>query len=518
MARTRTGPPRGATGVEFLAPDPQRFGAGAAQASEHWEGDAPRFGDEPPRSGGSRWTRTLAITGVAAVLAVGVVAAEPWADDDRAAPPPTTEVRPDETVGGFQRSVGIGSGQVVDVDRSTTWTVDVPDGFTPIDGFAHPYPAPLGWFQLWTSNGATRTSGRWFAVHVAAANDILPVAGAERVEFGDGALLRWTSPDGVRQLQFSPAGGYEVRVTAFGWSREHLLGLAASMSVVDGRPYFRMPGPSPDELRVSRATGAFGLEQEYLGGDPWSFAEWRNAGGGRLALTVAPAQTDADIVGAYVVTASAGESQPTGPDVRRNVGVFAATVGQLPGAGDRNVVMWTVNDTSFSLAGHLAIDDLIEIAATIHKAESREWRDLEVEAHAASNVTLGAWTRAGSGDLEEGGSWSADLDVERGLLSLRMRSTRTMLEFPMGQLRAFATHDGVVVVAAVEQASGATALYGYVDDAVMSVFQIDDLVPAGDALVGAVVVEQLGSYRADLVDANSDLVFTISAESNPSTG
>lgn len=458
--------------------------------------DQPHFGDDRPPS---RWATVMAGLGVLAVVVAGVVAAEQWNErpDATPTPAPETTVAPDDLLTSTRSGELSGAdagppGSPVPatgsprpsagVDRDRPWLLTSPAGFTPVSSFVQPHRSPPGWFELWAAPRSARTSGSWLAVQVAQGSRPVLVADAERLTYDDGVLLRWTAPDGVVQLQFSPTSGYDVRITAYGWDPGELLELAASMEIVDGRPAAdSLPVGPDDELIVARQSAAFGLEQEYLGGEPWSSAEWRDEDGGQLAITAAPAERDASTIGRFILTAST-ETAMSGPTVRRNVGTLNATVGRLPGLDGRNAVRWAIGDTALSITGDLKIGDLLDLAATVRPVTDTDWSKFQHTVGESLSAT--EWTALADGELSGGGTWSVTANGRDDRVGVTIGPLETIIELPTGVFRTYATQHGQLVMSTA-------------------------LLPVGVDVIGAILVEDLGPFTAEVVDASGRSMFSL---------
>jgi hypothetical protein len=255
-------------GIEFVAPRSDAFGSDDAAEFVGVDGfDDDAFDDEPPHS---PWLTGLAALAVAGLLAGGVIAAAPWNGED-AAPPTTSEAPTPPT------TPRAAPGERTD-DPLLPASLERPPGWLPVGdgaGFAVAGAtsaigdAPTGdAFAFWTTEGATRTSGRWLAI------DEIPTGYAELrrdasvidVVRADGSwpAVLTTSDDGVVELSVARPDPLQpwFALTGFGWSLAELLELAAGMDVAPGSIGYQ------DALVVDGGLLA-GLVEAYNGTTDW---------------------------------------------------------------------------------------------------------------------------------------------------------------------------------------------------------------------------------------------------------
>ncbi|MCU1362086.1 MAG: hypothetical protein JWN99_3375, partial [Ilumatobacteraceae bacterium] len=197
--------------------------------------DQTAFGDEGPRS---RWLPAVATVVVLGLVGGGIIAAAPWDDGstatpvDTTVPPTTTTVRPTATT-----------------QPVTVFTVD-PATIGP-PGFVFDDPGSLqivgAWsagegarpatayaddrFDLWTTPGATRTTGKWMAVVTQHSRDDYEEMWPEavRVQVGSGAGLVASSDEGVSRMLFTASDETPFQIAAFGFSLADLMAMAGEV-------------------------------------------------------------------------------------------------------------------------------------------------------------------------------------------------------------------------------------------------------------------------------------------------
>ena len=229
--------------IEFLPPRRDAFGTSDAADFEGIDdGDAGWDDDEPPRS---RWLTAVAVCGVTALLAGGVLAAAPWSADEQAAPPTTDRPTPTTAtsvpIGPADPSIGpsIADGPLPDWldDGVAGYVLQDEDDFT--FAYASSYEG-IRWegdvVDLWAEPGAERTTGRWLAVSsLRSSGEYHPlVADATPVAAGDADALVWSDVDGVVNLLVDPGTRSRFRLTAHGIELGDLLTWAATVRLGTG--------------------------------------------------------------------------------------------------------------------------------------------------------------------------------------------------------------------------------------------------------------------------------------------
>lgn len=219
--------------IEFLPPREGAFGSGEEVDFVGFDGDGDQgFDDEPPRS---RWLTALAVVGMTALLAGGVIAAAPW-DGDEVSTPPTTVPAPTTTV-----------------PRPTT--TDAPEPTLP-EGFetdppgmllAGPSPFQLSGAQsnqgfgfsggdpveVWMSPDAARASGRWIVIDSREQmGDFEDFGeGAVRIDTGGRRALMSVASDGVVEVQVPPTDGVGFAIMTFGLDLTEIARIAATLAI-----------------------------------------------------------------------------------------------------------------------------------------------------------------------------------------------------------------------------------------------------------------------------------------------
>jgi len=534
-----------ADGIEFVAPRTGLFGTGFdVLAADVTEGPS-SFGDEPPRH---RWGTAIAALAVVGLIAVGVVAAAPWDGGSTPAPStlPTASTVPATTPTSApgdtpDEAGGVGSGTLPPgLNDGPTGALldpaDVPAGYELqwVSRPGRPQTSNAAEVRVWAMPNATRTSGSWFALEVVrvvgSSWRVLPADGAARTAVGDGIGTSGVDQDGVAFLQWAIDDRHDGRITAHGWDVGALTRIAEGM-VLDGEgePVFADPSFLDGHRLIHAAPGqGWGLSSELTA---WTRAMVAWVGPRDRVLTLATLDADPgrdktlyDLVLAPV------EGQPfTGPKTFWAVGDLTLVVGHLaesPGI----TVKWTVGDATMLLTGDLPAVELAELAARVHVGTSTEWaealrqsRENDADEQSAIDHLMGAavadgstadggltWQvhvsadgdhvslqlTAGSGSMEDGGSWGwyLPLDAEPNIrLATTPRTTYAAAVLPAGS-------DAAALVASGPWGTRSEPFV-----------RARDTATGVDLLVGVMDVPEVGGVRIEAVDASGAVIATVTA-------
>jgi hypothetical protein len=247
----------GADAIEFLAPDARAFGdvETDAHAGTFAGFDSTDWDDaEADRAPRSRWAPALAGLAVAGQLAGGVIAASPWSADDTGAAPTTVSSTPPTSIAAIDPEP---AGTLVVAELGVEgWVFDPPvAGLTAVAFAQDPEgddqntaAGRNGWAEVWATDGATRTSGRWFSSTLRPGGELEPFAFGWAAVDADGrqAMAR-RDRDGVLELRVAPnaddlGAGELVAIQSFGFSLPEAIGLATSIVNTAGGPPVTAPG------------------------------------------------------------------------------------------------------------------------------------------------------------------------------------------------------------------------------------------------------------------------------------
>jgi hypothetical protein len=285
----------GSTDIEFLAPDTNAFGDGDGGDNGTFVGFDPSGWDDDvaDRAPRSRWAPALAGLAVTGLLVGGVIAASPWSADDTGAAPTTTAASPPPT------SIAVAAPAPTAVDMPEPgvegWVFDPPVagltavGFAQVPDGVDPQSADgrEGWAEVWATDGATRTSGRWFSLTLHPGGELEPIALTWAAVDADGrqAMAR-RDHDGVLELRVAPGGGVTgalIAIQSYGFSLPEAIELGTSIVMTGERLPLADPGnvavarlydgltmvaahPSPDDLVDTALLGASSTSTVYYAG------------------------------------------------------------------------------------------------------------------------------------------------------------------------------------------------------------------------------------------------------------
>ena len=332
--------------VEFLKPEPGAFGGDDVPLTDL---DASTAAEPPDdRSRGPRWLTAAVIAMVAAIVAVGIVAAAPW-DSDDAAPTSTTAGVPDVTA---PATAATTTPRSAAGDPSATGYVfdPTPAGFvitTAWTGTSEPLGQRRGWGEVWATPGATRLTGRWSSLVVLPFPS--PTTGLieSRVEVGTsiGSLTR--SDDGIASLT-TPSTRTDgtatfVTVTAYGLSVDEMVAVTIAATAAD-RIGEVTSSVIPDLLRLVVLTTDSDLVQAYERATPTSVTIYRSGSGDTLQIEGAP--------------------EPS------RLGAVAPLAGLT---SDLVVGGYASGDTVVTIRSTLTDDRLATILPTVRQASIEEW-------------------------------------------------------------------------------------------------------------------------------------------------
>ena len=410
--------------IEFLPPREGAFGSGEQVDFVGFDGDDDRgFDDEPPRS---RWLTILAVVGVTALLAGGVIAAAPWDGEEVATPPttvpapttttprPTTTVAPEPTLPpGYDTSppgmllAGSSSFQLAGAQSD--------QGYFSVGD-------PL---EVWMSPDAARASGRWVVIDSREQmGDFQTLReGAVRIDVGGRQALMTVATDGVVEVTLPPTDGVAFAITTFGLELTEIARIAATIAI-DARGIdhgdLLDPGGPFDGLELRAAEN---IDWYPWGGvvgmpDAWSYFV-DPATGLWVQVTVdRPTLTErllADLVAAVPVDVVALD-----PD---ELAVLAALTDRVADpstivvATDSremayHVVRFALPDGQIVTVSSTAdLDDTLELSAQLELAAPAAWRDASIESTNGPGVQVESEppTDIGAGGLGMD-RWTAQID------------------------------------------------------------------------------------------------------------
>ena len=422
----------------------------------------------------------------------------------------------------------------------------VPDGFAAFSAMdVETDGGPQSsWQAVWSSVGAARTSGRWFAVAV---TDDHPTLQPSSDAFGHGPVLRFTSAersmqlfadsDGVQHTRAPLDEGALIEFASFGVSADEISTLVDAAAIGDDKSITFGPAAAAvlDGLSV-RATMPIG--QDVLAPTGFfreDFATLYSTADGNSILAVSSGkQQPNDLLTASLLLApSADAAAPVAPDRTVEVAGHLALVGQWDlGFGSAvQMVMWHAGGRTILVRGTVGLDVALQAARTARLASIDEWRtmlDARPPLITNSPPGQGALNEAqiGSTITRDGSTWIVKLNdahlaagasdrLSDGAISIaevRPGSGNSsadpsgeqwfpLLLDPSQPLSHFESLDATVLVVALSQPTDAAFMRVTVDDSKrvdVPIIAVPDTKLAG----AAYAFSEVAPFTIDVLDAN----------------
>ena len=342
--------------------------------------DVDPFGDRPTSTtvhdtGGPRWVGPVAAAALIAVMAYGVATSASSNSAPKVAPATTTAHAPTTT-------------QPVPAPTTTVpgplvpyYSADPPPDFhlgsaqiedTPGIIFS---PTP-GNYQLWATSGSTA----WFSIETYTGGSLGVSVDAYRVFAGTHSIAI-SHPSSDRLVaEFTPGGSVSVRITSVGWSEPDLVQLAASVTA-DQRAIHLNDRTLVDGYQILSNVQPWLAVQ----GRPveWISYDTPTDLNGGIVLTVAPrppSNAGGDTFDRRVALQYFFD-QATTFDADGHV----AVAGTVTGQPDLALASWIASDHIVTVSGSVSVQQLIDIARTVHQVSADEWRGMQFQS--ASHTT-----------------------------------------------------------------------------------------------------------------------------------
>lgn len=476
-------------------PGPSQIVVPTSGVMSEWAGS-----DRPERdragSGASEQRRprrlvAFAATGVAALLVAAVIWLSPSGSDRSNGPDgtelalgqrdstattdatpattdgPTSTVRPATTV---ETSTAEPRFQGPELTLSPGYILtDVPAGLqptalyeSPADDSSQQLQGLDGWFQLWTSPGATRSTGRWMAMATGQQSPLFAFAQSDRVRIaGDGFRgTKTVSSDGVLQLDLIvQVSGDDVTVSmvSFGIPETDLISVAMSLSHFDApnegdstsieSATFQPVGPGLGVLQglemvesgAAGCCGVYGVQQPA----PAS----RQINYGVLAPGPATSNVWIDTRNGTARTEYSRFAEPRSPDPdapqnsdsteqigARVVHVSGSDASGLPDQPAYTSVWWVEGGRTISITAQMSVSQMVALVPSVRLATEDEWLQLN------EDVFISAPERPAYHDPMTGPTVSlGSVTLAEGSVSARIDGAATALElgFATGQMSSF---------------------------------------------------------------------------------
>ncbi|MGZ4740165.1 MAG: hypothetical protein ACXVLM_13235 [Ilumatobacteraceae bacterium] len=500
-------------------------GDSPSEIIEIFDDDTDGFGDRAPSqttsdAGGPRWIGPVAALALAAIIGYGVVTSDSSGGAPKVASAPSTTTA---------------HVPLTTLPAPTTTVSTVPPG-PPVPYYAAAPPREYkiqtadmqvenrdyggrGGYQLWATQGATATSQTWFSINSGSGFFDLNAWNAYRLQTDRGVVAIAHTPYGQTTAQFA-AGSNSVLLTAFGWTDDALARLAESITIDDstGTTLFADPALVDGYQMISAV-------------DPWA-----------AVVGQAPEQvfyaTTADPFGGFSISVSPVDTEGGGdftldrPTALQflldnptpfTVDGQSAVAGGLVTTPDYALATWTAGDHIVTVAGKMAVQQLIDIAQTVHQVSTAEWHGMQFQAihNATENTSHNssapdnppiALVPVSFGTDAQGSSWTIRAapvtygDVQQIVWDWSSNSVTTTADDTV-QINTFVDKDRTYVVADLPRSIAAPAelhvTRAGLDPVVVSFNDID---PKLDRTLAAYAFSEPGPYTAQVVGANGTVL------------
>jgi hypothetical protein len=242
----------------------------------------------------------------------------------------------------------------------------VPDGFIGMS-VQTISPQTSGWFDVWATADAGRTSGRWIALVVAPADDL------------PGDVSSPPAPDGVRRTRARLPAGQRIDVESFGLTMFEIDRVIDSLTVgTDLEPAY---GPAASAIlddmahRVSRAAGFADIDNQLIPTDAQSVLYLADDASGLAFAVLSGAQSPNDLFAFELLTEHVSTFWTTfGRNIRVDgqemlVGRFSAPFGGDP----VHVIQWHDGGKTVVIYGAVDLGVLLDAAQTTRPATPAQW-------------------------------------------------------------------------------------------------------------------------------------------------
>ena len=337
--------------------------------------DVDPFGDRATNTrihdtGGPRWIGPVAAAALVALMAYGVATSASSNSAPKVAPvtstaqaPTTTQPKPAPTT-------------TVPGPLVPYYAADPPPEFSLENVQMENIPGAIfspaqGNYQLWATSGSTA----WFSIETYSGGGVGVTADAYRVVAGAHSIAISHLSTGQTVGEFTSGGSVTVRITSFGWSDDDLVRLAASVTA-DQRAIHLNDRSLVDGYQVVSSV----LPWLAVRGNPAEYVNYSSAQdfSNGITLTVAPrppSNAGGDTFDRRIALQYFFD-QTTTFDVDGHV----AVAGTLMGQPDYALASWIANDHIVTISGSLPVQQLIDIARTVHEVSAEEWAGMQFQA------------------------------------------------------------------------------------------------------------------------------------------
>jgi len=375
-------------------------------------------------------------------------------------------------------------------------------------------------YQLWATDGASASSGRWLSLQAFQGASDFHVPDAFRVETDKRPVALARTPAGQTIANFAIDRSASVTLTSFGITDDEVAQLAGSIDVVNGRVQL---GDTPvlDGYRMISsvtpwlAIQGVAIERVYYA--PVSDL----TSGVRIAVGLPAVVNDGDITLDRQAALRFFLDSTTSFAVDKHPAVAGAVVGQ----DGYSVASWTNGNHIVTLSGMVSVAQIIDIARTVHEVTSAEWEGMKFQASRNTSEVDRLYrleaqaqpTPVSSGIDDRGDDWS----IQAAVASFGNQHQITWMWNEHGDTSWTSIRDNTV---GIHPVVGADRTYVLADlprsiaaaaelrvtrpglDPVVVPFT--DIDPSLDRTFAAYVFSQPGPYGAEIVGADGAVLAT----------
>jgi hypothetical protein len=324
-------------------------------------------------TGGPRWVGPVAAAALVGLIGFGVVTSASTDATPKTTPitHPTVTVTPPTPPASVSTLVPAVADAYYAADPPREFAVQYanvqPLDHAPFQGYG---------YELWATPDASASSGRWFSVVTYRGPSTLTAPDSYLLVAGPLSLAISHTSSGHTITQFSEDGRIGVTITSFGWTDDDLVRLATSIQADERFVGFTDAWFQPDLQLVSTvqpwlAVQSVPAEQiSYLAsGDPSN----------DIVITVG--QRIQPYEGGSLDQRQTALRFLLDPNTPFSVDGQQAVAGTVVGeADDRALATWISGDHVITVSANMPIDQLIDVARTVHQVSAREWDGMRFQA------------------------------------------------------------------------------------------------------------------------------------------
>ncbi len=333
--------------------------------------DVDAFGDHAPNDaspddGGRRWAGPGLAVALVAVIGYGLASSASSSDQPKHASIETTSTV--STAPPALQTTRAATVPFFAADPPATFAVH----YANVQAFDHA-PTQTSAYELWATKGASANSGSWFSVTTTPGASTLSAPNAYRIQTARETIAISHVTGGQAITRFT-VDGLGVSITSFGWSDDDLVRLAGSLHPNGEAVEFTDSWFAPDHRIVSTvepwlAVQAIATEQiSYISADDPTMA---------ISITVGRRMRSFDRGAAgdrYFALRFLLEDS-----TRFDVNGLPAVAGTIVGRHDA-MATWIDGDNVITVTSPMPVDDVIDLARTLHQVSSTEWEGMRLQA------------------------------------------------------------------------------------------------------------------------------------------